>query len=167
MALDCPLVPPDQSCQPHRNRVLPSPPPQLRIRDATVADAQPVADLLAELGYPWPVDVMAARIAAFTQAGESALLAFDGDRALGLVTMHVTPVLHRPTGVGRITAMVVTESSRGKQVGRALVEEAERRLAAKGCALVEVTSNQSRTPAHAFYERLGYEKTSYRFKKSL
>lgn len=146
----------------------PGPAPQdLRLRDATPHDAQVVADLLSELGYPSPVDVMADRLEAFVRSGEVAILALDDSRVLGLVTIHVTPVLHRPTGVGRITAMVVTENARGLQVGRALVEEAERRLVARGCALVEVTSNQSRTPAHAFYERLGYEKTSYRFKKSL
>ena len=146
----------------------PRPAPQdLRLRDATPHDAQVVADLLSELGYPSPVDVMADRLEAFIRSGEVAILALDDSRVLGLVTVHVTPVLHRPTCVGRITAMVVTENARGLQVGRALVEEAERRLAARGCALVEVTSNQSRTPAHAFYERLGYEKTSYRFKKSL
>ena len=144
-----------------------APASSLTIREATVADANLVCNLLTELGYPWPASIMAERLEAFTRAGEIALLAFAGDRALGLVTTHVTPVLHRPTGVGRITAMVVTESARGRQVGRALVDEAERRLAASGCALVEVTSNQSRVPAHAFYERLGYEKTSYRFKKSI
>ena len=144
-----------------------TPASSLVIREATVADADIVSDLLSELGYPWPPKIIAQRLEAFTRAGEIALLAFDGDQALGLVTTHITPVLHRATGVGRITAMVVTESARGRQVGRALVDEAERRLAASGCALVEVTSNQSRVPAHAFYERLGYEKTSYRFKKSL
>ncbi len=144
-----------------------APASNLIIREATIADADIVSALLSELGYPWPVSVMADRLEAFIGAGEDVLLAFDGDRALGLVTTHITPVLHRPTGVGRITAMVVTEGARGRQVGRALVDEAERRLAASGCALVEVTSNQSRVPAHAFYERLGYEKTSYRFKKSL
>ena len=139
----------------------------LHLRDATRRDAQVVADLLSELGYPSPVDVMADRLEAFVRSGEVAILALDDSRALGFVTIHVTPVLHRPTGVGRITALIVTENARGLQVGRALVEEAERRLAARGCALIEVTSNQNRTPAHAFYERLGYEKISYRFKKSL
>ena len=66
-----------------------------------------------------------------------------------------------------ITPLIVTEHARGPRVGWALVEEAARRLAAKGCALIEVTSNQNRTPAHAFYERLGYVKTSYRSQKSL
>ena len=64
-------------------------------------------------------------------------------------------------------ALIVTDYAGGPRVRLALVDEAARRLAARGCALIEVTSNQNRTPAHAFYERLGYEKISYRFKKSL
>jgi GNAT superfamily N-acetyltransferase len=58
-------------------------------------------------------------------------------------------------------------SSRGGGVGRALISAAEQRLAARGCDLVEVTSNLRLVDAHAFYQRLGYEATSLRFKKSL
>jgi ribosomal protein S18 acetylase RimI-like enzyme len=48
-----------------------------------------------------------------------------------------------------------------------MLAEAESRLAALGCGLVEVTSNMKRGRAHSFYERLGYERTSYRFAKAL
>ena len=63
--------------------------------------------------------------------------------------------------------LAVAEALRGQGIGAALVAEAEKRLAAKGCGLVEVTSNRKRLRAHAFYERLGYERTSYRFAKLL
>jgi len=63
--------------------------------------------------------------------------------------------------------MVVAERLRGQGIGGALVAEAEARLKAKSCGMVEVTSNRKRLRAHAFYERLGYERTSHRFAKTL
>ena len=85
----------------------------------------------------------------------------------GVLTWHVTPVLHRPRFVGRITMLAVAERLRGQRIGSALVAGAEKRLAAKGCGLIEVTSNVKRLRAHAFYERLGYGRASYRFAKTL
>jgi len=84
---------------------------------------------------------------------------------LGVLTLHITPVLHRAGPVGRLTMLVVDESARGEGIGRALVTAAEAYFAERGCALVEVTSNKRRTDAHAFYERLGYQGTSERFAK--
>jgi GNAT superfamily N-acetyltransferase len=48
-----------------------------------------------------------------------------------------------------------------------LVEAAEAWMEKEGCKLVEVTSNDRRTEAHAFYRHLGYERTSIRFAKKL
>jgi GNAT superfamily N-acetyltransferase len=141
--------------------------PPIEIRDARPADADALAPLLAELGYPTSPDVIAKRLDALSAISETVLVAADGTDLLGVITVHVTPVLHRPTYVGRITTLVVAERAHGRGVGRALVEAAERLLAKRGCALLEVTSNSKRTDAHAFYEHLGYEKTSVRFWKAL
>jgi GNAT superfamily N-acetyltransferase len=48
-----------------------------------------------------------------------------------------------------------------------LVKAAEGWFREQGCALVEVTSNDRRTAAHAFYRHMGYERTSIRFAKDL
>ena len=100
------------------------------------------------------------------RSGESVLVA-EADSLLGAASLHVTPVLHRPKPVGRITMMVVDEKSRGQGIGTMLVAEAESRLKARGCGLIEVTSNRKRLRAHHFYEGHGYERTSYRFAKDL
>jgi ribosomal protein S18 acetylase RimI-like enzyme len=63
--------------------------------------------------------------------------------------------------------MVVSEKARGGGIGTALVEAAADRLKRQGCGLLEVTSNIKRLRAHGFYERLGFERTSYRFAKPL
>jgi len=140
---------------------------RLMIRGARAEDTPALAALLGELGYPAAPDVIGQRLEAMLGVGELVLIAMRENEALGVVTVHVTPVLHRPTPVGRITALVVTRRARGEGVGRALVDVAERLLAQRGCALIEVTSNQRRADAHAFYMRLGYEVTSLRFKKDL
>jgi GNAT superfamily N-acetyltransferase len=75
--------------------------------------------------------------------------------------------VHRDAPVGRISVMVVAEAWRGRGVGAQLVAEAEKRLTALDCRIVEVTSNQRRQRAHRFYEGLGYERTSFRFMKKL
>jgi ribosomal protein S18 acetylase RimI-like enzyme len=63
--------------------------------------------------------------------------------------------------------MVVAHGERRRGVGRALVEAACAQLRAKGCGLIEVTSNVDLSGAHGFYRRLGFERTSYRFSKEL
>jgi predicted N-acetyltransferase YhbS len=97
----------------------------------------------------------------------STLVAVRENQVVGLLTTNLMRVLHRPTSVGRLSALVVSQKQRGKGVGRALVEAAEQRFKKKGCALVEVTSNLRLEDAHSFFKRLGHEATSLRFKKAL
>ena len=139
----------------------------LEIRNAGPVDAPALAALLGEFGFPAPTHTLAARLNTLLDAAEVVLVAARDGVLLGLVTVTITPMLHRPTPVGRFTALFVTERARRQGVGRALVDTAERLLTARGCGLVEVTSNQRLTHAHSFYERLGYEATSLRFKKTL
>jgi GNAT superfamily N-acetyltransferase len=144
----------------------------IEVREATVADGPEVMRLLALLGHAQPNGPPASRFNAFVEQGQYVLVATRSASSrsaplLGAVTLHITPVLHRAGPIGRLTAVVVDESARGQGIGRALVETAERFFAEHGCAMVELTSNRKRTDAHAFYERLGYTATSFRFAKPL
>lgn len=144
----------------------PAPKPRLDVREAAPRDAEAIAALLGELGFPNEAKDVRKRVAALVKAGEPPLVA-DEAGAVGCLTWHVTPVLHRPTAVGRVTMLVVTKTARGRGVGTALLEAAEERLRAAGCALVEVTSNIELGGAHEFYKGRGYRRTSYRFVKAL
>lgn len=136
------------------------------IRDLLSSDLPQLLPLLDELGYPVEGEVLSDRLKDYFARGESALVAERHGRIIGLLTLHVTPVIHRAGAVGRITNLVVQSSSHGQGVGRALMDEAERRLWEKGCVMIEVTSNKRRIDAHRFYEKLGYEQTSFRFGKA-
>lgn len=138
-------------------------PPELKlaIRAGRPADAEAIAALITRLGY----EVDAAHVRS-RMKGLSVLVAIKGD-LVGAATTSITKVLHRPRPVGRISMLVVAEKQRGGGIGQALVEAAEERLRQAGCGLVEVTSNVKRLRAHAFYRKLGYERTGYRFARNL
>lgn len=137
------------------------------IRPATADDGPELARLLTLLGHPTaPADV-AARWPAFSAENVALVAVAEGGTLLGALTISQMRVLHRATPVGRISALVVEEARRGEGIGRALVAAAEQRLGAAGCGLLELTSRVDRTAAHAFYEHLGYERTSVRLSKVL
>lgn len=136
------------------------------IREAELRDIPTLVSLIVALGYEVDKAALALRLGDLAAQGRPTLVA-ETDRILGCVTLGMTPVLHRPRPVGRITMLVVAEDARGLGLGRLLVEAAEDRLREAGCGLIEVTSNLRRADAHAFYERLGYERTSYRFYRNL
>ena len=144
----------------------PQPEPKLIFREAKPKDAEAIAALIGALGYEASASDVRRRLAALAKAGQQAIVAEKGE-VVGVLTTSMMTVLHRPKPVGRISMLVIAEAARGAGIGAALVAEAEKRLAAKGCGLVEVTSNIKRLRAHGFYEKLGYDRTSYRFAKAL
>jgi ribosomal protein S18 acetylase RimI-like enzyme len=144
-----------------------APVPVPELREARAEDALAVAALIAPLGFELDAATVAANLAALGKQGDPILVIAEGERLVGLCGVARTVTVHRRQPVGRITLLVVAEEARGRGFGRQLVVEAERRLTALGCSLMEVTSNDRLTEAHAFYRHLGYERTSMRFAKPL
>lgn len=142
-------------------------PTAVAVREARPEDASALARLIDMLGYPVAAADVGHRLVALCESGLTPLVAEQEGRVVACLTLSVMTVLHRPQPVGRISMLVVDEGLRGGGIGALLVAAAEARLREKGCGLVEVTSNARRTRAHAFYERLGYERTSLRLAKAL
>jgi GNAT superfamily N-acetyltransferase len=137
------------------------------IRDAQISDAPRLTSLIVELGHPIEEAGVRRNLETLSAAGMLPLVAVIGNEVIAMCGLSAMVTVHRDAPVGRISVMIVTEEHRGRGIGSLLVAEAEERLAARGCRIVEVTSNQRREGAHHFYEQLGYERTSYRFMKRL
>lgn len=142
--------------------------PNILVRLATIDDAAEIGRLLTQLGHATTTDAVIDRWPAWEAAGNSALVAsVHAGNLIGVCTLHQMRVLHRPKPLGRITALVIEENQRGKGIGRMLVAASEDLFVRAGCGLLEITSNMRRADAHAFYEALGYDKTSYRLVREI
>jgi GNAT superfamily N-acetyltransferase len=145
----------------------PKPAPKPKIREAKPSDAPRLVELIHFLGHEIDEKSVRKNLKSLAKTGEIPLVATLEKRIIGMCGVGRRTVIHRPAPLGRITALVVAEEAQGKGIGRMLVEAAEDWLRKEGCKLIEITSNDRRTAAHAFYRHLGYERTSIRFAKKL
>lgn len=63
---------------------------------------------------------------------------------------------HYTAKEGKIHELVVSETHRGRGIGKMLVEKMEEELRAQGCAYIRVGCFAPNTDTHAFYEKNGY-----------
>ena len=120
-------------------------------------DAEVVAALATELGYPSETEAIGVRIRAI---GESNLLlvAVDaGDKAIGFIQAHRVCIIEVGFRV-EILGLVVSSSARRSGIARRLIEEAETWAKNIGADAISVRSNTKRIEAHLFYPALGYKK---------
>ena len=87
---------------------------------------------------------------------------------VGTLQLTVIPGLsHRGMTRGLVEAVRVAASERGSGLGTSLLGWAVEKSRELGCGMVQLTSNASRTDAHRFYERLGFQGSHTGFKLSL
>jgi GNAT superfamily N-acetyltransferase len=92
---------------------------------------------------------------------------FEG-RIVGTMQLTFIPgLLMRGAWRGQIEAVRIDSSVRGQGLGSRMIEWAVERCRERGCKLVQLTSNNARTDAHRFYERLGWSKSHAGFKLML
>jgi len=141
------------------------------IRRARLTDANVVAELSGQLGYPTSPEEMAARLAHLIRHPRfgSVLIAETSERrVMGWVHVSVTPLLEVSLRA-EVNGLIVAEGQRSSGAGAELLQAAEEWAKSKGCDSMSVRSNVIRDRAHAFYLRNGYEhyKTQKAFRKKL
>ncbi len=138
------------------------------VRNSEPKDAEQLAGLLGELGYPNPPEFVKEKIAVITKSDcDMLLVAETMGLVIGAAHLHIAEMLHEQGKLGRIMALVVTNKYRWLGVGKKLIATAEAMAQDAGCSTMEVTSAMHREPAKKFYEGLGYAENRRRFIKHL
>jgi GNAT superfamily N-acetyltransferase len=133
--------------------------PALTIRPATADDAEVIASLFTDEGYPaGPSDILA-RLERFASEGSRVLVAEHEGAVLGFIAIHAVPRFEHDDHLLRIVALVVDAGARERGVGRALIAEAERIGTDLGAAFAEITAGHHRPEARRLYEAVGYDAT--------
>ena len=86
---------------------------------------------------------------------------------VGLVTMVTALAIGHPNGYTKVNGLGVLKEYRNKGIGKLLMKQAEKEAVANGTGYIGLASGSSRKNAHRFYEQMGYQRTSYWFRKRL
>ena len=95
------------------------------------------------------------------------IVAEAGGEVAGLIATHVVPRIEDDAPSCRVIGIVVAERHRRAGVAAALVAAAEAEARAHGSQRLDLSSGDWRADAHAFYERVGFERRAQAFIKRL
>lgn len=134
------------------------------IREALHADLPAIVALLADdvLGkareYPSIDDAYEKAFADIDADPRNFLIvAQDGDALVACMQITYIPGLGRHGAErSQVEAVRVHAARRGRGVGQQLMEWAIGQARARGCVMMQLSSDKSRVDAHRFYARLGF-----------
>jgi GNAT superfamily N-acetyltransferase len=127
-----------------------------RIRPMVEADADVVAELATELGYPNEIEAIRRRIRPIGEADLLLVVADASDRPVGFIQAHRVCIIELGFRV-EILGLVVSSTARRKGIARTLIGEVELWAKKIGAEAVSVRSNTKRAEAHFFYPAMGYK----------
>jgi GNAT superfamily N-acetyltransferase len=143
---------------------------QIRMRKVRQSDAERIAALSGQLGYPTSPKVMAERLKKALRRKDGACFVAESasDGVIGWIHVSVTPLLEVERRA-EVNGLVVEERARSAGAGWLLLKAAEQWARKMKCTGMSVRSNVLRERAHGFYLRHGYEhyKTQKAFRKPL
>lgn len=150
--------------------------PDLTFRDAKLADIPALESLMDEDAFGAARDpVLTTREdheRALSQIeadpNNRIILAESGGSVVGTFQLTFIPGIARRGNLrGLIESVRVAQAARGGGIGAAMMHHAIALCRARGCHLVQLTSDLGRPDAHRFYERLGFVATHAGFKMTI
>lgn len=127
------------------------------LRPAASTDAERIAALFTDEGYPAGPSDIVSRLERFASPYSQVIVAELDGELLGFVAFHALPRFEHDDRIVRILALVVDAGVRERGVGRLLMAEAERAGRDMGAAFIEITAGHHRPDARQMYEAIGYD----------
>ena len=121
---------------------------------ATFGTLYPLEDLHAYLTSSFGAEIQRAQIAS---AGESYLLAFEGEQIVGYCRMGPVDMPVDATGAVELHRLYVHERVKGKGVAATLMDQALQWARARGAGAIYLSVWENNPRAQAFYRRYGFE----------
>lgn len=132
--------------------------PGFRVRAARRGDAEALASLLGELGYPGAADTSTVHWVLSHPEMDVIVAADPLDKPVGMITLSHRPQLRMKGRIVSIDELVVSASWRRRGVGRALMKRALERAKALTARRVELHTHKGREEVvRAFYESCGFQ----------
>lgn len=95
-------------------------------------------------------------------------VATEAGRVIGTLQITFIQGISRKGGLrGQIEAVRIAADRRGAGLGRQAFDWAVEACRARGCCLVQLTTDRGRPEAHRFYDRLGFVASHLGYKKAL
>lgn len=145
-------------------------PTEISIRNARPDDADAIARLSGELGYPTTAPDARRRLFDIKTSDNHAVMVAEDEPGSVVGWMHVfrSPRLGGEP-FAELGGLVVTEALRGHGIGSRLVAEAERWASNRELATLRIRTRTTRNDARLFYEDLGFflTKTQVVFERQL
>jgi GNAT superfamily N-acetyltransferase len=138
------------------------------IRHLVIDDAEQVAELITELGYPTTFEAMKDRLAMIlADSNYVTFVADTGGSVVGVAGATLGRYYEKDGLYAWLVVLTVSSAARGLGIGSQLVQAVERWAAGMDAREVFVNSGLHRVKAHGFYERCGFARTGFRFVKPL
>jgi GNAT superfamily N-acetyltransferase len=149
----------------------------IQFRSARFDDVPAIVALLADdplgsqrerTGTPLDACYVAAFRAIEADANQQLVVVSDGEDIVGTLQLSFIPGIARMGAWrGQIEAVRIAAHRRDSGLGQKMIEWAIDQCRARGCSLVQLTTDKSRADAHRFYEKLGFVASHEGYKRAL
>ena len=142
----------------------------VRIREASVEDLPDILHVYREAGLDIEESLSQEKasgiLATMKRYPHYKLFVAESEgRVVGTFALLVMENLtHGGVKSGLVEAVGVLPSMQGKGIGKEMMQFAMARCKAEGCYKMALSSNETRTQAHAFYESLGFTRHGFSFR---